>query len=130
MMHHELYALTMCVFVEFFDVKVGIWGDKVEDIILPMTKPIFPTNVPSFDKHLLKTILCSKVDVAFHIGCVGRVNAIGLHFGVIGHTKVHRRHIKGVGPGLASRNHFPPNTTIFRGMYPACVLNFAGFVEV
>ena len=51
-MHHQSHTFGMGIIVECLDVKIRIGRLEVEYIVLFMTKPIFPSNVPTLDKHL------------------------------------------------------------------------------
>ena len=129
-MHHEFYTFFMCIFIKIFDIKVRIWRHKIKHIFLPMAKPVFPTDVPSFDKYLLKSVLCGKIDVTFHVGCVRRMKSIRLHVRVICLTNMHRREVKSVTPWLTTSYHFPPNSTIFCRVNPAGIGQLTRLVEI
>ena len=69
----------MSILIEHLDVKVGIGRHEVEHIALPHVCPVFPTDIPTLNEHLLKTILGSEVDIALHLLVIGCMAAIGLH---------------------------------------------------
>ena len=130
MVHDELHAARLGIFVEFFDVEVGIGGDEVENIVLLVAEPVFPTFVPSLDKHGVESVFGGKVDVSLHVGGVGRVFGRSGEFGVVGFAEFHGAHGVGVGPLSASGDHVPPHANVFHGVNPRGVVDFGGFVEV
>ena len=116
--HQQLYTLTVGIVVEHLDIEVGIRRHEVEDIALPHVCPVFPTNVPTLDKHLVETVLGSKVDVALHVFVVGLVSAIGLHLRPVNLVELDAGVIVGIVPVATTHNHLPPDTTVLRGMNP------------
>ena len=95
-MHHQSHTFGMGIIVERLDVKISIGCLEVEYIVLFMTKPIFPSNVPTLDKHLCESVLCRKVDIFSHIFVVRRVIAMGLAFGIVGGADMHRGQVVGI----------------------------------
>ena len=73
MVHHQAYTLAVCILIKCLNIEVRIRGYKVKYIVLCLTKPIFPTYIPTLYKHLVKTVLCRKVDKATHASLVCRV---------------------------------------------------------
>ena len=71
MVHHDLDTLGMGILIECLDVEVGIRGQEVEHFLLHIAAPVFPSDIPSLDQHLVEAMLCGKVDVAAHVGIVG-----------------------------------------------------------
>ena len=65
--HNHFYALRSSIFMNSLDIKIRVRRDKVKHIVLFMSEPIFPTNVPTLNKYRVKTIFCGKVNVALHI---------------------------------------------------------------
>ena len=128
--HDELHAARLGIFVEFLDVEVGIGGDEVEDIVLLVPEPVLPSLVPTLDEHGIESVFGGKVDVSLHIGRVGRVFGRGGEFGVVGFAEFHTAHGVGVGPLSASGDHVPPHAHVFHGVNPRGVVDFGGFVEV
>ena len=120
----------MGVFIKFRNVKIRIWGDEVEYIILVASAPVFPSFVPSFHKHLVKTMACGKVDIATDVFIVGRVSSVRSCACVVGLAELYGRKIICIVPGAFSRNHFPPYAYIFYWSYPVCVVICARLVEV
>jgi len=47
MMHHQLNTLRVCILIQAFQIKVWIRSNEIEYIVFPVTKPVFPTDVPS-----------------------------------------------------------------------------------
>ena len=82
-MHEQLHALRMGIVVQGLDVKVRIWGDEVEDIILVAVGPVFPADVPAFHENLVETVLCGEVNVAADILIVRAMRAVRLAFAEI-----------------------------------------------
>ena len=78
-MHQQLHTLGVSIVVKHLDVEVGIRRHEVEHVALPQVGPVFPTHVPAFHQHLVKSVLGGKVDVALHLLIVGSMTAIGLH---------------------------------------------------
>ena len=140
MMHQNLHTLRVGIGVEHLDVEVGIGCLEVEHIAFPHVRPVFPTYVPSFHQHLVKSVLGGEVDVTFHLLVVCGMTSVGLCLLIIDDRGL------GIGEGIASEfdageligvvpraladDHLPPHTTVFRGMNPRGVFNFARFVEV
>ena len=44
-MHHQLHPFFLCIRIEHFHVKIRIRSDEIKDIILRISKPVFPTSV-------------------------------------------------------------------------------------
>jgi len=128
--HHQLHALGVGIVVESLDVEVGIRGEEVEDVFLHVACPVFPSDVPALDEHGVETVVGGEVDVSAHVGVVGRVASRGRGLAVIGHSELDRGKLVGVGPVALTRDHLPPHTDVFGGMYPAGVGELAGLVEV
>ena len=116
--------------MDFFHIKVGIRGHEVKHIVFLVAKPVFPTDVPALHQDGVKTVTCGKVDIALHVGRVGRVCAVGLGVCKICFAQFHRAEIVGIAPRAFVGNHVPPNADIFRRLDPRSILDFAGFVEV
>ena len=57
----------MCIFIKFFNIKIRIRCNKIKNIIFLITKPVFPTYIPSFYKKLVKTMFRCKINITFHI---------------------------------------------------------------
>ena len=67
MMHKKFHSFGMCIVIKSLYVEIRIWGYEVKDIVLIAVCPIFPTFIPSFYKHLVKTMLSCKINVASYI---------------------------------------------------------------
>ena len=93
MMHQKFYSLAVCIFIECLDIKIRIRSYEIEDIILLMTKPIFPTDIPSFDEYLVETIRCSEIYIFSHILIVGTMLAVWLYLGIVNGIELYRREI-------------------------------------
>ncbi len=128
--HHELHALAVGVLVERLDVEVGIRGKEVEHIVFHVSRPVFPSFVPSLDEHLREAIGGGEVDIPAHllIGCP--MLAVGLRLGIVGDAELHRRIIIGVSPRLAAYYHLPPHAAILRRVNPRRVFYLARLVEI
>ena len=114
-MHYQLDGFAVGVVVESLDVEVGIWRLKVKNHILAKAKPIFPTDVPTFHKHCVKSMAGSKVGVFPYILFGGAVLTVGLCLGVVVVAQFDTREVVGVTPLALACNHFPINTHIFAG---------------
>ena len=130
MVHQQFDALAVGIVVEHLDVEVGIRCHEVEDIALPHVGPVFPTNIPTLDQHLVETILGSKVDVSLHILIVGLMGAVGLHLRPVNLVELDAGEVVGIVPRATTHNHFPPHATILGRMNPRGIVKGAGFVEV
>ena len=78
MVHHELHSLRVGIFIEPVKVEVGVRGLEVEDIVLGLAEPVFPSDVPSFHQDLVETVLCGEVDIPADILVVCSVKSVGL----------------------------------------------------
>ena len=130
MMHHQLYTFWFSIVVEHLNIKIGIRGNKIKDIILGFTKPIFPADIPTFHKKLVKAIFRCEINVALHVLVIGGMLPEGMHLRVISLIKSHRRQVIGIRPLLAAGNHFPPYTHIFNGLYPWDILVHTWLVKI
>ena len=83
MVHDELHALRVGIFIEILDVEVRVRGDEVEDEVLLLAVPILPTFVPALDEYRVEAMLCREVDVAAHVLVVGSVLSVRLRLGVV-----------------------------------------------
>ena len=128
--HEDLHALGMGILIEHLDIEVGIRGDEVEDITLPHIRPVFPSDVPSLNKHFIETILRGEVDVAFHVRIIRFMSAIGCYLRPVYLIQMDRGEVIGIVPGTTSHDHLPPDTTVLRGMNPTGILQLTGLVEV
>ena len=70
MMHNKFYPFSSCISSNFFHIKVGIRSNEIKHLFFPLTSPIFPTNIPTFNQHSVKAMLCSKINITHSIlGC-------------------------------------------------------------
>ena len=90
-MHHQFHAFRVGIIVECLDVEIRIGSLEIKHIVLLMTKPIFPSDIPSLNKHLRKPVFGGKVDIFSHIFIICRMIAMGFAFGIIGRADMHRR---------------------------------------
>ena len=130
MMHHQLHAFALGIFIQHLHVEIGIRGHKIEYIILGFAKPVFPAFIPAFYQYLVQTVLGCEVDVLFYIFVSGTVTAVGLHFGVVHFTQFDGGKVVCICPGALTCNHFPPYTYVFHGLNPGNVLVSTRFVQV
>ena len=128
--HDHLHPFLGGIAVNLLHVEVGIGSYEIEYIVLAVSEPVFPTDVPAFDQHGIETVGRRKVDVALHVLGVGRVGAIGLGLGVVGLVQMHAIQVVGIGPGAFAGNHIPPDTDVFRRFYPGGIGKFARLVQV
>ena len=82
--HNKADALLMGVFVQCGQIEVRIRCEEVKDKILLLGIPVFPTDVPAFDKEGIKTVFGGKVDVTTHVGIVGTVGTVGFGMSIVG----------------------------------------------
>ena len=120
----------MSIFVEHLYIEIRIWGNEVEDISLPHVGPVFPTYVPTFYEHLIKTILSSEVDIALHILVISLMCAIRLNLTPVYLVELDAGEVVGVMPASTSYNHLPPYTTVLCRMNPRGILEFARLIEI
>ena len=128
--HDHLHALRGGVAVYLLHVEVGVGGHEVEYVVLLVAEPVFPAHVPSFNQHSIEAVFGGEVNVALHVGRVGRVCAVGFGVGKVGFAQLHGRKVVGVAPGALVGNHVPPYAYIFSGLDPRGILDFARFVQV
>ena len=128
--HHQFYTFRVSVFVKRFEVEVGVRSYKIEHIVFFVTKPIFPTYVPTFYKHLVEAVFCCKIDIFAHFFVVSAVGTIGFSFGVIYGIKVNGREVVSITPRVFTGNHFPPNTHVFYRFNPRSIGDSTRFVEI
>ena len=130
MVHQHLDPLLLGVAVDLLDVKVGVGGDEVKDVVLLVTKPVLPANVPPLDKQSVHSMGGGKVDEALHIGGRGSVATVGLHLGVIGPVEMDAVEIVGVGPCALAGDHLPPDAHVLHRLDPGGVLDLARLIKV
>ena len=95
-----------------------------------MSKPIFPTLVPAFHQHSIKSMLGSKIDVFLHILRVGCMSSMRLCLRVVGLAQLDGTEVIRVGPMATIRNHVPPHTDIFGWLNPRSISDFARLIQV
>ena len=71
-----------------------------------------------------------EVDIAAHIGVVGRVFARRFGRGIVCFAKYNRWELLLVGPIALARNHLPPNAYVLNRAYPRRVGVLTGVVKV
>ena len=130
MVHQQLDALRMGIVVEHLDVKVGIRCHEVEDVTLPLVGPVFPSDIPTLDEHLLQAVGSSEVNVAFHLLVIGAMTTIRLDGVPVDGIEFDGGEFIGIIPAALANNHLPPDTTVLRGMYPRRIFYLTRFVEV
>ncbi len=95
-----------------------------------MSEPVFPADVPTFDKHLVETVFCGEVNVFLHIIIVCGMASVGLCLGVIVAVQLDRGQVGCIAPFLGSGNHFPPHANVFDRLDPRCIIVGTRFVEI
>ena len=128
--HHQFHAFRVCVVVQCFEVEVGVRSYKVKHIVLFVSKPVFPTYIPTFHEHLVEAVFRRKIDVFAYFFVGSAVGTIRFSFGVIHRIKVYCRKVVGITPRVFTGNHFPPNAHILHRFNPRSIGNSARFVEV
>ena len=130
MMHHQFDTFGVSILIQVFDIKIRIWSEKVENIILAVAEPVFPTGIPAFYQYLVETMLRSKINVLLYILRIGGVNTIRFHFRIIRFIQFYGRKIKCICPRLACRNHFPPYAYILHRLNPGSILILARIIQI
>lgn len=97
-MHDHFHAFGLGVVTDFFQIEIRIWRHEIEDIVLKVAEPVFPTHVPAFDKHRIEAVFRSEVNVFLHVLSGGSVMTVRLDFRIIGHAELNGRQILGIGP--------------------------------
>ena len=128
--HHYLHTFFFRVIAQVRQVEIGIRRYEIENEILGMSEPVFPTYVPTLDENFIKAVLGGKVDVFLHVFGRGPVFAVGLHLGVVGFTDFHARQVVSIRPFAFACYHFPPYAHILDRFYPRRILDFTRFVQV
>ena len=128
--HDDLHALALSVVTELSHIEVGIRSDEVEDAILAVTEPVFPTDIPAFDQDGIEAMLRGKVDVFLDVLGVGSVLTIRAYLRVVRLTDLHIRKVIGISPRALTRDHFPPDPYIFNRLNPVGRLIGARLIEV
>ena len=98
MMHNQFHILAMCIFIQFFHVKVRIRSHIVKIKFFPITHPIFPSDIPPFYQNCIKTIFCGKVDISFHILTIRPMIAVRFCFRIISFAYFYSRIVRCVIP--------------------------------
>ena len=128
--HHQFYTFRMSVFVKRFEVEVGIRGYKIEHIVFFVTKPIFPTYIPTFYKHLVEAVFSCKIDIFAHFFVVSTVGTIRFSFAVINGIEVDSREVVRITPRVFTGDHFPPNTYVFYRFNPRSIGDSTRLIEI
>ena len=128
--HHQFYAFLTGIFVERFQVEIGIRRQEVEHVALPAVCPVFPTDVPTFDKHLVEAVFGSKIDVAAHFFVVRAVATVGRCQLIVDVVELHGRIFVGVVPRRLADDHLPPHAAVFRRVNPTDIVERTRLVEV
>ena len=98
MVHHEFHALGVGIFVEIFQVEIGIRRHKIEDVALPMVGPVFPTDVPSLHQHLVEAVGGGEIDILLHVGRGRPMASVGLRLRPVDAVQLDGRVFVGVAP--------------------------------
>src|SRR5262245_18910686 len=72
-MHNDLHSLRMGIAGQFLNIKIRIRCHKVEHVFLPLSKPVFPTRVPTFYQHALNSVFGSKIYISFYVCSISSV---------------------------------------------------------
>ena len=108
----------MCILVQSLDVEIGIWSNEVEHVAFPHIRPVFPSDVPTFNEHLVESVVGSEVDISLHLFRIGGMTAVWFGLGVVDIVELHRGIIVSIVPVALSYYHLPPHSAILRGVYP------------
>ena len=87
-----------CIAVDFLHIEVGIRSHEIKHIVFAVAEPVFPAFVPAFNQYCIESVSGCKVNVTFHVGCVGRMFAVRFCFGVIRFTEFYAGQFVGVSP--------------------------------
>ena len=120
----------MSIFIQHFNIKIGIRSLEVENIIFRIAKPIFPTNIPAFHQYLVEAMFGGKINILLYISIVSRMNPVGFHPGIIRFIEFHRRNIPSIRPWLSTGNHFPPHTDVLHRLNPRSIFIFTRLIQV
>ena len=74
--HNHLNTTLSGILIHFIHIEIGIRSNKIKNVFFPITCPIFPTDVPAFNKHAIETVFSGKIDISLSIFCISRVAAI------------------------------------------------------
>ena len=130
MMHHQFHTLTFSVSVQHLYIKVRIWSYKIKYIIFRMTEPVFPSFVPTFYQHLIKSIFSCKVYITFYVFIGSTMTSVRFSFGIVRFTQFYRRQIIGISPSALSGNHFPPYAYIFHRLNPGNIFISTRLIQI
>src|SRR5690606_41874973 len=84
MVHNHLHPLALRVGSYFIQIKIRIRRYKIKDIVFRISKPIFPTNIPSFYEYSIKAMCRRKVDVALYVCRSRAMLAVWFHLAIVG----------------------------------------------
>ena len=131
MVHHHFNSFACSITMDFLYVEIRICSQEVKYIVFAVAEPVFPSFIPTFYQHCIKSVGCGKVDVTFHVSCIGRMFAVRFGFGVVCNAKFHAGQFICISPGTFSGNHVPPYAYIFHRFNPGGgVCNLTRFVQV
>ena len=96
--HHHLDTFARCVTMYFFYIEIRIRSNEVEYIVLAIAEPVFPTFIPAFYQYSVEPVCCGEVNIAFHVGSVGRMFAVRFGFRVIRFSQFYAGQFVGISP--------------------------------
>src|SRR5690606_2138109 len=103
-----------------FYIKIRVWCDKVKNVLLPVTKPIFPADVPSFDEYRIKSMLRCEVNDVFCLFSSRAMASVRRKLReIITQFDVYFRTIRPCT--LASNKVLPPNSKVLHRLNPGYV---------
>ena len=89
--HDHLHALGFGIIMDALHVKIRIRGYEIIDEILLITEPVFPSDIPSLDKHAIEAVFGSKINIALDILSRRAMTTVGFGFGIIRDADMDRR---------------------------------------
>ena len=111
MVHQELDAFAMGVFVQGFNFEIGIRLGEAVDLLKGVVLPVLPAFIPALNEDFVDFVRGREIDVTLDV------------FGAGAMVRARR-------PGLRAGDHFPPDSDIFDRVDPAYVFDCAGLVQV
>ena len=130
MMHHYTHPLFMGIPLQFIYIEIRIGRSKTKLAIFSISRPVFPTFVPSLHQYGGKTMFGSKVNISFYIIGIGRMTPIRSQLAIIGHSRFCTI-ITAVCPIFPCPDkHLPPYTDIFHRLNPRCICISARLIQI
>ena len=130
MVHNHINAPLFGVLMNSLHIEIRVGRNEIIYIIFLIAKPIFPADVPTLYEHAIEAVFGSKIDVTLHVGGVGTMPPMRLHFRIIGLANLHGGQVGGVRPLTHSVDHLPPNAYVFTRPNPRGIGYLTRLVEI